>query len=225
MITWLKQVDNCNKTLSDFKLGDLVNYWLIDGKMYVGEVVGIEHGHLITHFLQRQEQYSGKLWRFDDASGIEHEVPPGQVIRHVHHDKPLTKTTVREAWDFMGFCVGVEDYCLKEDEDDVPLDMTTGDSDEEPDNDGYEYDGFVVPDDEGEPFSHPNPDNLTEEHRAWVNETHAAVRDWNMWTPQTDSEKAVKQFVDNLSAKVGHQEDDRKFVSGGTVDFHCPKNV
>ena len=225
MITWAKTVATANKTLNDFKTGDLVNYWLMDGTLYVGEVVAIENGTLITHFLQRRTEYGGKLWRFctDDP---EHEVSPNRVIRHVHHDTPLTKGTVRLGWEYMGYIVGVEDYCLKKDENDVPLDVAECDS--ESDDEGaneYVYDDFVVPDAEGEEFCHPKPTDLTSEQQSWVNETHAAVRDWNTWVPKDEREQSVKNFVDNMSSKFGHQEDERQFATGKSMDLHRPNNL
>ena len=46
-------------------------------------------------------------------------------------------------------------------------------------------------------------EDLTDEQRAWVNTTHAAVREWDTWVPKDQAERAVKEFVDNMFSSVG----------------------
>jgi len=217
MKTWIKTAGQSNQPLSAFQPGDLVNYWLVpfNGTTQVGEIVAVEE-KLVVHYLQRQREYGGKLWRFDDVNYPEHEVDPICVVRHVQHarDVPLTRQVVKEAWDFMGYVVGVEDYCLKADEDVVPLDMGADDSESEEEEDDGEMDDFIVPDEEGEAFCPPNPDHLSEEQRKWVNVTHSAVRGWDNWAPANPSQQAVKSFVDNMDGKYHHREDERRFQSG-----------
>ena len=216
MITWIKTENNTNQPLNSFQPGDLINYWLPGDttNIHIGEIVDVEDGRLVTHYLQKQ---ASKLWHFG-ADDPEHHVDPNCVVRHVQHKrgKQLTREVVKNAWDMMGYVVGVEDYCLKADEVLVTLDMGDGDSESEEEECDSEMDDFIVPDEEGEAFCTPNPEHLTEEERKWVNTTHSAVRDWDGWVPIDASQQRVKHFVDNMAAKYHHREDDRRFEAGLT---------
>jgi hypothetical protein len=184
---------------------------------------------LMVHKLER-EMIGSKIWRFNSltCNAIVHY---DHVIRHISHDPgiELTKELVRAGWRQIGFAVGCEKYCLVQHENEVTLDLAPGDSDdEEEDVDGIhpEMADFIVPDDEGEAFSKPDPKHLTLEQRKWVNETHAAVRDWENWTPADDSQAAIKGFVDNMAAKYGHMEDERQFTScGESSSLHKPPSI
>ena len=196
----------------------------------VGEVVekfnGLEIG---VHRLQRQ-MVNSKLWHYPENAEV-HYITPESVNRHVSHDPTLgalTKERVREAYRLAGFAVGCELYCLIQHENEVDLDMAPGDSDDEEEDDeeiADEMKDFIVPDNEGEAFCHPKPEHLTEEQRAWVNTTHAAVREWDTWVPKDQSEQAIKDFVDNMTAKYGHEEDNRQFTSGSSVDMYKPPSI
>jgi hypothetical protein len=209
---------------------DLINY----GTTSVAEVVDIgsngEDGiQLMVHKLER-EHTNSKVWKFHELT-CNAVVQVSNVIRHVSHDPALvlSKESVREGWRNIGFAVGCEKYCLIQHEDEVTLDIAPGDSDdEEEDVDGIhpEMADFIVPDEEGEAFTHPNPSHLSEEQRRWVNETHAAVREWDNWVPKDDSQAAVKGFVDNMSSKYGHREDERQFTSGSdSSSLHKPPSI
>jgi len=220
----------------DFSPGDLVAFkdMINYGNISVGEVVDIGSNgkggiQLMVHKLER-EMLNSKIWKFNELTcnaivQLEH------VERHVSHDPALvlTKERVREGWRNIGFVVGCEKYCLIQHENEVALDMAPGDSDDEEEEvDGIhpEMADFIVPDEEGEAFTHPKPEHLTEEQRKWVNETHAAVREWDNWVPADDSQSAIKGFVDNMSAKYGHKEDERQFTSvGNSSSLHKPPSI
>ena len=61
---------------------------------------------------------------------------------------------------------------------------------------------FIVPDEEGEPFSFAAPTSK------FVRETHEAVHGFNNWNP-TDSAKKVKDFVDSMSRRECIKENAR----------------
>ena len=232
---WYK--DSNNPRSYNFAPGDLV-HWK-DSRTYgdnaIGEVTNIGSNgrggiQLMVHKLEREMQGS-KIWKFNELT-CNRIVQPDEVLRHVSHDPalgPLTKKRVRNGWDKMGFAVGCEKYCLKVHEDSVHLDVAPGDSDdeEEEDVDGIhpEMADFIVPDDEGEAWCPPDPKNLTDEQRKWVNQTHAAVREWDNWVPKDQCEQAFKDFVDNMTAKYSVKEDDRQFTSGAGVEFSKPSDI
>lgn len=231
---WYK--DSNNPRSYDFAPGDLV-HWK-DSRTYgdnaIGEVTNIGSNgrggiQLMVDKLEREMQGS-KIWKFNELT-CNRIVQPGEVLRHVSHDPtlgPLTKKRVRDGWGKMGFAVGCEKYCLKVHEDSVHLDVAPGDSDsEEEDVDGIhpEMADFIVPDDEGEAWCPPDPKNLSDEQRKWVNQTHAAVREWDNWVPKDQSEQAVKDFVDTMTAKYSVKEDDRQFTSGTGVEFSKPSDI
>jgi len=232
---WIKPSDSSKVIskslgLSAFKPGDLINYTLEDRAnedgMYTGEVVSTLNNLLQVHYIHRMPQYNRKLWRFEE--GETHYVNPKDVIRHVSHDAAkLNKTIVKKMWDTMGYVVGLHDFCLKQDEKDVTLDIAPGDSDDDDDEIplGYihpEMKDFIVPDNEGEAFTHPDMTKLTEDQKKWVNETHRAVRDWNNWHPEDEQQKAIKSFVDNMTTKYGTMEDERQFMTGTSVSMTLP---
>lgn len=208
---------------------DPVNY----NNTSIAEVVDIGSNgrgaiQLMVHKLER-EMIGSKIWRFNELTCnaiVQYE----QVIRHVSHDPDieLTKERVRAGWRQIGFAVGCEKYCLLQHENEVSLDIAPGDSDDEEEEvDGIhpEMQDFIVPDEEGEAWCPPDPKNLTEEQRKWVNETHAAVREWDSWQPVDDSQKAIKSFVDNMSTKYGHKEDERQFTKGASPSLHKPPSI
>ena len=225
----------------DFHAGDLIAFedMIKYGAISVGEIVGVgQHPnrdgvHLQVHILER-EMTGSKIWHFNELS-CSRVVRPEDVTIHVSHDPKLgdlTKERVREGWRKIGFVVGCERYCLIQHENEVNLDIAPGDSDDEDEvyegaNDIHpEMQDFIVPDDEGEAWCPPDPKNLTDEQRKWVNETHAAVREWESWVPQDDSQKAIKSFVDNMAGKYGHAESDRQFTSGAsTTSFTSPEDI
>lgn len=209
---------------------DQINY----GNISIGEVVDIGANgkggiQIMCHKLER-EMLGSKIWQFNELT-CNTIVQPEHVERHVSHDPALvlTKERVREGWRNIGFVVGCEKYCLIQHENEVTLDIAPGDSDDEEEEvEGIhpEMADFIVPDEEGEAFCKPDPKNLTEEQRKWVNETHAAVRDWENWEPADDSQAAIKGFVDNMAAKYGHMEDERQFTSSTpSSSLHKPPAI
>jgi hypothetical protein len=222
----------------DFAPGDIVAFtdMIKYGAISVGEITDIGANgrgglHLHVHILER-ELTGSKIWHFNELT-CNRVVQLEDVTRHVSHDPALgelTKARVRDGWRQAGFVVGCEKYCLVIHENEVNLDMAPGDSDDE--DEEYvpgihpEMADFIVPDEEGEAFCKPDPGNLTEEQRKWVNETHAAVREWESWVPKDQSQQAIKSFVDNMAGKYGHAEADRQFTAGApSSSFTSPSDI
>ena len=197
--------------------GDLVKY-RYENESYIGEIVDIDDNTISIHALEQQAEYNGKLWLFNNT---EHEVSVSALNTLVKPERPLTRKTMKAAWGMMGYVVGVERYCLIEDEEHVTLDVHPQDSDSEEEEDvndpNYihpEMRDFIVPDNEGEAFTFADANTLSGEAKKFVEDTHKAVNQWNNWTPSTQQEKKVKAFVDNMAAKANHAEGDRQFVVG-----------
>tara|TARA_E500000331_G_scaffold154945_1_gene150499 strand:+ start:6426 stop:7175 length:750 start_codon:yes stop_codon:yes gene_type:complete len=235
---WLKESNNPRPY--DFAPGDLIHWKdpMTYGDNAIGEVTNIGSNgrggiQLMVDKLEREMQGS-KIWKFNELT-CNRIVQPEEVLRHVSHDPALgalTKKRVREGWEKLGFAVGCEKYCLKVHVNEVHLDVAPGDSDDEEEADVVDENGihpemadFIVPDDEGEAWCAPDPKNLTDEQRKWVNQTHAAVRDWENWVPKDQSEQAVKDFVDNMTAKYSIKEDERQFTSGAGSEFSKPSDI
>jgi hypothetical protein len=83
---------------------------------------------------------------------------------------------------------------------------------------GYHSDGgFVVADDEGEPFSFADP--ATSE---FVAETHAAVGEFEAWEPKGASERKAKKWIAGLAGRVAARDDNRHFARGETLEYSRP---
>lgn len=212
---WIKRENEPNLTIKDFTEGDLINYWVKENQ-YVGEVVRVE-GTIHVHFLQS----NGKIWNYNEE--LTHHIHPNQVFRHVSRKgQRLSGTLVRSMWKQMGYAVGVHDFCLLQDFNTVSLDIPEDESESE-DESSDEMDDFIVPDEEGESFCHPDMTKLTEEQQKWVLETHQAVNEWEQWTPQDSQQKAIKSFVDSMALKYGKQEDERRFGKGeASLEYQKP---
>ena len=55
---------------------------------------------------------------------------------------------------------------------------------------------FIVDDDECEPFT------IAESNHPFVRETHAAVQQFNDWTPATDQEYSIRRFIQEQEARA-----------------------
>lgn len=69
-----------------------------------------------------------------------------------------------------------------------------------------EMSGFIVPDDECEPFTHAVADN------DFVRDTHAAVRAFNDWVPKDDREAQTRSFVIRQEARAVQVDDEARFA-------------
>lgn len=78
-------------------------------------------------------------------------------------------------------------------------------SDDDEDEDDPTLGGFIVPDDECEPFS------LAADDSDFVRETHAAVRAFNDWVPKTEREAQVRSFMIKQEARAAQIDDEARF--------------
>ena len=205
--------------------GDLVIVSVNETESY-GEVLGIEEGtgHLEVSFLKKTPVQDGRIWQF--AADDEWEtVVPLTVTKHVPVPEGSDGHTVAKAWKSVGFVASGDGitFCRCEDEHLTTLDMLMceEDSDDEegtPSSNanmhGYEDDGFVVPDDEGEEFDFADPSTLDKEGAAFVLETHKAVHDFDKWYPKDKQGQGIKQYIDNMDRKASIQTDNHRFTNG-----------
>lgn len=68
---------------------------------------------------------------------------------------------------------------------------------------------FIVEDEDCEPFTLANDDS------DFVRETHAAVRGFNSWLPQTDQEYQMRRFVQAQEARAVEIDDNIRVGNGG----------
>ena len=198
----------------------------VDGADFYGEVLGIEEGtsNVEVSFLKKTALQEGRVWKFVADDEWE-TVVPGDITKHIPVPEGSDGHVVSKAWNSVGFVASGDgiSFCRCEDERSTTLDMLQceDDSDEEegtpssnPAMHGYEDDGFVVPDDEGEEFEFADPSTLDEEGAAFVLETHKAVHDFDKWAPTDKQGQGIKQYIDNMDRKAAIQTDNQRFASG-----------
>ena len=66
--------------------------------------------------------------------------------------------------------------------------------------------GFIVPDEECEPFTHATADN------EFVRDTHAAVRAFNEWVPKDEQEAQARSFMIRQTARAAQIDDEARFA-------------
>ena len=203
------------KNFNKMNEGDLLKIQGETGEWYA-ELVGIdEDGKLEVFYINRTKE-NRWVWEYDEDWQV---VSLNSVLEHI----PLDKTNPLTSYKTLGFKPLCPDSFVKIDEEDsIPADqlMPTGEYDED---EGMESDDslrdFIVPDEEGEAFTHAPMDS------EFVQQTHDCVNQYNQWEPKTSSEKKMKSFVDSLAHKYKQQDDNRQFAQGKSVDYdHPPMN-
>lgn len=203
-------------SVDEIKNGDLLK---ISGETDSGheeewyaEKIGVtEQGELEVYYMSPLNDGSNE-WVYDTEYSI---VPIESVLEHVPN-----KLGYKIAWKKLGFikltttkAIRIEDFENQVEyigSDDSDSDISGEESELESD-----LGGFIVPDDEGEPFS-------LAESNDWVDETHQAVNAFNNWTPSDQAEQRIKNYIENLSNVVSSQEDNRAFSGGNSVDYNRP---
>lgn len=198
--------------LDKIKPGDLIKINGEDG-VWFGEYVGTdEEGKLEVFYICRPR---GKwIWEYEKEWQT---ISKWTILEHI----PLDKTNPVESYKKLGFHPLTEETFLKLDEIDcIPRDVLipTGyfDQEEEEEDSDDSLKDFIVPDEEGEAFTHAPLDS------EFVQETHEIVNQYNDWDPKNPTEKKMKSFVDNLAHKYKQQDDNRQFAQGKTVDYDHP---
>jgi hypothetical protein len=228
---------------SDFTEGDLVkiNGESDDGspEEWIGEVVDVDDPTgIVVCLLERTKEQESKIWRFTGAETI---APVESIKEHVVPERPdgvLTRRTVKNAWEAMGFSVGVDDFCLKEDESSVTLELGKVDTsseeedDDEDDEEDEDYDPGDACDGDEEVSSDEECDDPSlggfivadeEEEDDFVSETHNAVNDWEDWQPHNKRQRRFKRSVDALAQRAAREADDAAFSRGEAASVRPPK--
>lgn len=182
------------------KAGDYVKMRSEEGIWY-GEVVGIKTDTLEVYYIEKGDD---NVWAYSEEW---HEVPKESVLEHIK-----TSNVIQGLKD-LGFRPLSDSTFAKIDETGtVPIgDPAFDNFDENSDNEEMD---FIVPDEEGEPFSLAP---LTSE---FVRETHQAVRAFNRWNPEGEARR-VKDFIDRLSNKTIDQENGRTRL-GEAISYNQP---
>ena len=202
-----------------YSTGDLITV----GNKYA-EIVGVNpQNELEVSFLKPTIQQEGRIWQFaeDDEWEI---VQPATVTKHVVIPEGSDGNTVAKAWREIGFVAAGDGmtFCRVEDErlTEMPLLLCEADEEEQgvPSNKasmhGYEEDGFIVPDEEGEDFTFADPGELDAEAAKFVLETHQAVHDFEKWHPEDKSGKDIKSYSAKMDQKVSIETDNQRFANG-----------
>ena len=206
--------------ISDFIPGDLVK---VRGETvhkdqqhdeWIGEVVDTTpEDSLVVSLLERTKFHDGKLWKF---MGTESVAPLVSVIKHVVPSRPLTRKSVKKAWRELNFVVGVEDFCLIEDQSSVTLDMHEDDSSDSSSDEDY------VPETEEDSDEFTLVSDV--EDNDFVAETHRIVHEWNEWSPKGKASKRFKSVVDRIEQRELEKADNRAFSRGEAApNFRAPK--
>lgn len=183
-----------------YRVGDFLKVKGQDATWYA-EVVGVQDQNLEVYFIEEQSQdgvqdsLNQHVWSYTPEW---HAIPKESVMEHID----TQSNGVVGALAQLGFRPLDEGTFVRLDErGDVPIGMDL------PVDDDFlgihpEMRDFIVPDEEGEAFSFAAPTSK------FVRETHEAVHGFNDWQPK-DSEKKVKEFVDNMSRRHSISENAR----------------
>ena len=208
----------------EFKKGDFIK----TKDDIVGEILDIdEDQNLEVSFIRPWiTEGNGKIFKYD-ASNEWETVCKNTVVKHV--EKPKDKFDYPKAYmelglKPMGEHKGEEIFILKEVDIEKDEDLKTFqfptcgfDGDDEGGTE-YLFDGWCIPDEEGEPFTPASPSS------EYVQFTHKAVHGYNDWVPDKNDklQKGIKRTIDHMEIKYGSKEDDRQFANGKTIDYNRP---
>lgn len=216
-------MDNHKPTPStnDFTPGDLVSInGDNDGKieLWYGEVV--EHGDdntILVCLLNQTREQDGMIWRFD---GSESNAPIESIVEHVVPDRPdgrLTRRSMKRAWKKLGFCVGVDDFARREDEDKVELELGNGDSSSDSDDSDYRPE---TDDEEDNGTDSDDEFDVASSDDEFVVDTHSVVESWNQWEPTSRKQKRFKSVIDRIEEREMQKADERAFGRGRAAPEH-----
>jgi hypothetical protein len=207
----------------EFKKGDFIK----TSKGTVGEILDIdEDDNLEVNFIRPwMSEANGKVYKYD-ASDEWETIIRNSVVQHV--EKPVDKFDYPKVYmelglKPMGEHKGEEifidkDADIEKDEDLKTFQFPTDGFDDDDEANEYEFDGFVVPDEEHEPFTPASPSS------EYVQYTHEAVHGYNSWVPDKNDklQMGIKRTIDSMEKKYGSKEDDRQFAQGKSIDYSHP---
>ena len=207
----------------EIRKGDFI---ICDGT--VGEVLDInEEKKLEVNFIRPWlSEANGKILKYD-ASDEWEEVSQDAVSTHVEKPKDkfdYPKVFLQLGLKAMGEHKGEEIFIKKDVDIEKDNDLkifqfpTEGFDEDDESIDEYVFDGFVVPDEEGEPFKPASPSS------EYVQYTHSAVHGYNNWIPDKKDkiQVGIKRTIDAMELKYASKEDDRQFTLGESIDYNHP---
>ena len=188
------------------KPGDFVKVLGTDSAEWYAEVVGISGTDVLEVFFIEKK---GNVWSY---AADWQEIPLASVQEHID------TVNVVVALGKLGFRPIDEGTFVKLSEEDagavVPVGMQLP-TEDDPIGIHPEMRGFIVPDDEGEPFSFAEPSSQ------FVVDMHKAVRQYNDWVPTDPQAVGIKEFIDNMDTRECIQEDNRN-VHQQTLSYTRP---
>lgn len=176
-----------------------------------GEAYGVVVGHVDDNTLELQLLEKGVDRMYRIGSNCFHVLHESVVE---HHELDGDDDKAPRAFDALGFrMIDGSTFVKHSDEDeghlfpvgDEAFDLVSDDEDD-PDADNPTLGGFIVPDDECEPFTHAPEDS------EFVRETHAAVRSFNSWIPRNEQEAQARRFMQRQEARASHLDDEARFA-------------
>ena len=178
----------------NMQTGDFLQVLGEDGNPWYCEVVGVGD-ELEVYFIEPTEECNGKVWSYSEDW---HTIPRESVQLHV------PTTNVVDALAHLGFRAISDSKFIRIEHETSPDLVTAVPLDNVPDDDPLgihpEMRDFIVPDEEGERFTHAVPDN------DFVRETHDAVLAYNDWHPGEGEGKRVHDFIERLDQQACAQE-------------------
>ena len=177
------------------------------------------------------DQHPGLLL-LDDNPESEINVPLSAVVSFSNIDNLDSMKEHKRAWLNIGVRLvrsteEVDYFVETAKEDQVTIDIGDGnesDDDEETGDTeedgmhGYESDdGFVVPDDECEAFTHANPNDST-----FVEDVHQAVTAYNDWNPQDQDAQRFRAWMDRFEQTYTQKDDEQQFAQGTSISYTQP---
>ena len=173
------------------KPGDFLQVLGEDGESWYAEVVGVKP--LEVYFIEKTADRF--VWKYSEEW---HEIPPESIEIHIQTEG------VVDALAQLGFRALTESTFIRIEDEDHPQLTTAVPLDDVPEDDPIgihpEMQDFIVPDEEGERFTHAVPDN------DFVRETHEAVHAYNDWQPADGEQKRVHAFIEQLDQRTCQDE-------------------
>ena len=168
----------------------------------------------------------GDLLEFS-GSYVPQEIPVESIMAFQKIRDLADKDEHKKAWASIGVRLisssAEKDVFIELDKEDEAQEHDIGDDSYESSAESeYEYDDFVVPDDE--PFSHA--DAAASEVRpggaAVVDDIHRAVLAFNEWVPEDERDKELRAAMEAHEAKFAARDDERQFLNGTSVSYTKP---
>lgn len=188
----------------EIESGDLLELPGPEGPRYC-EVAAVLDNHLEVWLVEKR----GWTWQYNDEWCT---IPISQPTRHVK----VRNRDYRAAYKTLGFRPLDGVHFVKTSEASqipphvtLPLGVDTDSEPEEPTESDLE---FIASDEE--PFTYADTD--------YAKDTHAAVREYNLWQPTTPDGQRIKAFIDYLDHKYCVPAQEQSWWAGHSINFTKP---